>query len=214
MKSLKQTTLKQVTKIGKKLKAFNVRTQAAHVLDIKKLYTQKKILNIIVTRYSFFQNLLEMFQLIQRENKMRLNISSMLTKEEQEVFQQLYNKWNWKGNWRNKLPELKNPNNLNYCIEFKEIDSYLISLVKRKEHHKVWRGYGWFDTMQRWFEKTHRYNLIDEALLNPIDVPEHLIEESSSLKRKKLYMKSQTILILFSMNHGIHTLNICTKIFL
>ena len=103
------------------------------------------------------------------------DINSMLTKKEQGIFQQLYSKYNWLGNWRKKLPELKNPHNLNYAIEFVEIDKYLINFVKTNNLGKVWRGYSWFASMERWFMNTKRYNRTVKDLMEPI-VPDEEIQ--------------------------------------
>ena len=106
------------------------------------------------------------------------------------IFDKLASKYNWLGDWRKQLTKLKNPNQLNPEIEFIEIDKYLMSFVKSNNLSKVWRGKGWFKSLQNWFERTERFSLSREELLTPIDFEEEAEEKEYDFLEEESFYSS------------------------
>ena len=106
------------------------------------------------------------------------------------IFDKLASKYNWLGDWRKQLTKLKNPNQLNPEIEFIEIDKYLMGFVQANNLSKVWRGKGWFQSLQNWFERTERFSLSREELLKPIDIGFDLDEAQDEFLEEESFYSS------------------------
>jgi len=108
-----------------------------------------------------------------------------LSTKERNLLENICKKYNWKN--IEQIKDLENPNFLSLEIELLAIDKQMMKFASSHNFNKIWRSSTWFDSLQKWFNRTERFSTSLESLLIPINQEEEVqqeeVQEESWLER-------------------------------